>query len=117
MCTRANDVLTCYNNCPGDPDQFGAQQTKISYCNAAAAYGSSALASAAASTAGPSATAVKTESSVTAAPTEGSNVQQAAASSGPKASATAAPGTGAASSLNVKLPVVVGGGLLAVLLM
>lgn len=28
---------SCYNNCPGHPDQFGAQQAKQSYCNAAEA--------------------------------------------------------------------------------
>ncbi|GAD95337.1 GPI anchored serine-threonine rich protein [Paecilomyces variotii No. 5] len=46
LCDQSNNVLTCYNNCPGDPDQFGAQQTKESYCNAAKAYGSSSSTSA-----------------------------------------------------------------------
>ena len=44
MCTQSNNVLTCYNNCPGDPNAFGAQQTKISYCNAANVYGTAAAA-------------------------------------------------------------------------
>ncbi|KAL2011731.1 hypothetical protein VTN00DRAFT_4449 [Thermoascus crustaceus] len=35
LCEQSNNVLTCYNNCPGHPNQFGAQQTKDSYCNAA----------------------------------------------------------------------------------
>merc|ERR1712072_351836 len=41
LCTQQTNVLTCYNNCPSDPNAFGAQQTKPSYCNAAKAYGSS----------------------------------------------------------------------------
>ncbi|OKL59258.1 hypothetical protein UA08_05509 [Talaromyces atroroseus] len=41
LCEQSNNVLTCYNNCPGDDGQFGAQQTMTSYCNAAKAYGSS----------------------------------------------------------------------------
>ncbi|KIM96277.1 hypothetical protein OIDMADRAFT_32948 [Oidiodendron maius Zn] len=42
MCTQANNVLTCYNDCPSDSGAFGAQQVKISYCNAASAYGTAA---------------------------------------------------------------------------
>ncbi|QKX56128.1 uncharacterized protein TRUGW13939_03228 [Talaromyces rugulosus] len=38
LCNQSTNVLTCYNNCPGDDNQFGAQQTKTSYCNAAKAY-------------------------------------------------------------------------------
>merc|ERR1711939_1139181 len=34
LCTQQTNVLTCYNNCPSDPNAFGAQQTKTSYCNA-----------------------------------------------------------------------------------
>ncbi|KXT06923.1 hypothetical protein AC578_7156 [Pseudocercospora eumusae] len=45
LCTQSQNVLTCYNNCPGDPNKFGAEQTSVSYCNAAKAYGSSASAS------------------------------------------------------------------------
>ncbi|OTA29517.1 hypothetical protein BTJ68_09341 [Hortaea werneckii EXF-2000] len=37
LCTQQTNVLTCYNNCPSDPNAFGAQQTKTSYCNAAKA--------------------------------------------------------------------------------
>lgn len=37
LCNQINNVLTCYNNCPTDPNAFGVQQTKLSYCNAAAA--------------------------------------------------------------------------------
>jgi hypothetical protein len=44
MCNQANNVLTCYNNCPNDPNAFSAQQVKVSYCNAASVYGTSASA-------------------------------------------------------------------------
>ncbi|EME84207.1 uncharacterized protein MYCFIDRAFT_195328 [Pseudocercospora fijiensis CIRAD86] len=37
MCTQSQNVLTCYNNCPSDPNKFGAEQTSVSYCNAAKA--------------------------------------------------------------------------------
>jgi hypothetical protein len=37
LCEQSNNVLTCYNNCPSSPDRFGAEQTKVSYCNAAKA--------------------------------------------------------------------------------
>lgn len=37
LCTQSTNVLTCYNNCPSDPNAFGAQQTQTSYCNAAEA--------------------------------------------------------------------------------
>jgi len=45
LCTQQTNVLTCYNNCPSDPNAFGAQQTQTSYCNAAKAYGSSSSSS------------------------------------------------------------------------
>ncbi|CRG85210.1 GPI anchored serine-threonine rich protein [Talaromyces islandicus] len=48
LCDRSNTVLTCYNNCPGHDGQFGAQQTKTSYCNAAKAYASTTTTSQAA---------------------------------------------------------------------
>jgi hypothetical protein len=37
MCEQANNVLTCYNNCPSAPQKFGMEQTKVSYCNASKA--------------------------------------------------------------------------------
>jgi hypothetical protein len=37
LCEQSNNVLTCYNNCPSDPNRFGVEQTKVSYCNAAKA--------------------------------------------------------------------------------
>jgi len=37
LCTQSTNVLTCYNNCPSDPNAFGSQQQQTSYCNAAKA--------------------------------------------------------------------------------
>lgn len=37
MCTQQTNVMTCYNNCPSDPNAVGASQTQTSYCNAAKA--------------------------------------------------------------------------------
>ena len=37
LCEQANNVLTCYNNCPSAPDRFGYEQTKVANCNAASA--------------------------------------------------------------------------------
>jgi len=38
MCKAQQQVVTCYNNCPSDPDAFGAQQQLTSWCNAAKAF-------------------------------------------------------------------------------
>lgn len=35
MCAMSTQVLTCYNNCPGAPGQFGMQQQNTQYCQAA----------------------------------------------------------------------------------
>ncbi|KAL4954788.1 hypothetical protein BDW69DRAFT_162439 [Aspergillus filifer] len=35
LCEQTNNMLTCYNNCPGDPARNGVNQQRISYCNAA----------------------------------------------------------------------------------
>ncbi|RLL97258.1 hypothetical protein CFD26_101175 [Aspergillus turcosus] len=56
LCEQSNNVLTCYNNCPKSPDRFGAEQTKQSYCNAAAAYSSLSSSTATATTTTTSAT-------------------------------------------------------------
>jgi len=50
MCTQTTNVLTCYNNCPTDPNAYGVQQQQTSYCNAAKAYGSSSSSSIASAT-------------------------------------------------------------------
>ncbi|EED23963.1 GPI anchored serine-threonine rich protein [Talaromyces stipitatus ATCC 10500] len=51
LCEQSNNVLTCYNNCPGDDGHFGAQQRMTSYCNAAKAYSPSSISSSAVSSA------------------------------------------------------------------
>ncbi|KAL1985091.1 hypothetical protein VTN96DRAFT_8220 [Rasamsonia emersonii] len=50
LCEQSNNVLTCYNNCPNDPNRFGAEQSKTSYCNAAKANSPSSSASSGSST-------------------------------------------------------------------
>ncbi|KAL1964282.1 hypothetical protein VTN77DRAFT_7102 [Rasamsonia byssochlamydoides] len=62
LCEQSNNVLTCYNNCPGDPDRFGAEQTMTSYCNAAKAEAPSSTTSASTATATSSANAESTSS-------------------------------------------------------
>ncbi|KAI9867165.1 MAG: hypothetical protein M1813_009443 [Trichoglossum hirsutum] len=37
LCNVWTNINTCYNNCPGHPDSFGAQQSKVSFCGAASA--------------------------------------------------------------------------------
>jgi hypothetical protein len=37
MCNNQKAVVTCYNNCPSDPNAFGAKQQLTSWCNAAKA--------------------------------------------------------------------------------
>ncbi|GFF39225.1 hypothetical protein IFM61606_08176 [Aspergillus udagawae] len=56
LCDQSINVLTCYNNCPGHPDSFGAEQTKQSYCNAAGAYSTLSSSTATATTTTTSAT-------------------------------------------------------------
>ncbi|KAL2872159.1 GPI anchored serine-threonine rich protein [Aspergillus lucknowensis] len=40
LCEQTNNLLTCYNNCPGDGGRNGVQQQKVSYCNAAGMFSS-----------------------------------------------------------------------------
>lgn len=120
LCEQSTNVLTCYNNCPGDSGQFGAQQTKESYCNAASAYAPSS------STTSTVATSTGVETSIAVASTaSGSNAvatsgSGAAVTSGGSSSATGtasgssatetAKGAGSAFTVN-------GGGLSAALLL
>ncbi|OAX80051.1 hypothetical protein ACJ72_05623 [Emergomyces africanus] len=39
LCTQYNNVLTCYNNCPGDPGRFAVESSKVANCNAAKHFG------------------------------------------------------------------------------
>ncbi|KXL44286.1 hypothetical protein M433DRAFT_279719 [Acidomyces richmondensis BFW] len=50
LCTQSTNVLTCYNNCPSDPNAFAAQQQNTAYCNAAKAYGSTSSSATASAT-------------------------------------------------------------------
>ncbi|KZF25621.1 hypothetical protein L228DRAFT_244499 [Xylona heveae TC161] len=38
LCDKYTNVLTCYNNCPGDSGKFSAQQNVVANCNAASVY-------------------------------------------------------------------------------
>ncbi|KAH9817416.1 GPI anchored serine-threonine rich protein [Teratosphaeria destructans] len=51
LCTQSTNVLTCYNNCPSDPNAFGSKQQNTAYCNAAKAYPSTSTKTAANATA------------------------------------------------------------------
>ncbi|KAM3420565.1 hypothetical protein BST61_g3827 [Cercospora zeina] len=100
LCEQANNVLTCYNNCPSAPDRFGYEQTKVANCNAASAYGSkssSATGSPTGSASGSS------PSNTSAATTPASNNNNAAASSsgtrtGSAAAETSTQGSSAAAA-------------------
>ncbi|RDK48264.1 hypothetical protein M752DRAFT_272429 [Aspergillus phoenicis ATCC 13157] len=37
LCTQSKNMLTCYNDCPSDPNHTSADQQKMEYCNAAEA--------------------------------------------------------------------------------
>ncbi|PGH10376.1 hypothetical protein GX51_00134 [Blastomyces parvus] len=39
LCTHHNNVLTCYNNCPGDQGRHGVESSKVAMCNAAKQFG------------------------------------------------------------------------------
>ncbi|TVY57009.1 hypothetical protein LCER1_G000982, partial [Lachnellula cervina] len=61
LCQKSNDILTCYLQCPNDPGQSAAQNTKSTNCNNASIYGQTTTAiskavSATASTSSASAT-------------------------------------------------------------
>ena len=96
LCTQSTNVLTCYNNCPSDPNAFGAQQTQTSYCNAAKAYGSSASSSltATASVSSGLSSALASQSSAISAAT--ASAASATGSSASSASSGAASATGSA---------------------
>ncbi|EAW22917.1 GPI anchored serine-threonine rich protein [Aspergillus fischeri NRRL 181] len=97
LCDQSINVLTCYNNCPGHPDSFGAEQTKTSYCNAAQAYSPS-------STSTSAGTATRTSSATQTAET-------AATTTTTSSGFSPTPSTGAAAGLAVE-----GGSVLAAVL-
>lgn len=98
LCEQANNVLTCYNNCPSAPDRFGYEQTKVANCNAASAYGTKSSTSTGTATGSASGSAPTN----TAATTTASN---AAASSGTRTgSAAAETSTEGSSAAHVAVP-------------
>ncbi|KAF3405214.1 hypothetical protein DPV78_002198 [Talaromyces pinophilus] len=116
LCEQSNNVLTCYNNCPGDDGQFGAQQTMTSYCNAAKAYGTSTSSTASSSTTA-SASAASSASSATASE-EASATHTGTATSGHSSSTSTATGAFSTSSHSAAAPVAgtfAQGGLVAAL--
>ncbi|KAL4969001.1 GPI anchored serine-threonine rich protein [Aspergillus stella-maris] len=61
LCEQTNNMLTCYNNCPGDPARNGVNQQRISYCNAAGQLSSTSTSATATSTRTRTTTASETE--------------------------------------------------------
>jgi hypothetical protein len=61
LCTQYVNLITCYNNCPNDPNVGTAQQQRELNCNNASVYGSTTTYGTAAATSG-AATATGTES-------------------------------------------------------
>ncbi|BDD55087.1 hypothetical protein MPDQ_006850 [Monascus purpureus] len=91
LCEQSTNVLTCYNNCPGDSGQFGAQQTKESYCNAANAYAPSS------STTSTAATSTGIETSIAVASTASGSNAVATGGSGASVTSGGSSATGTAS--------------------
>ncbi|USW58581.1 hypothetical protein Slin15195_G119000 [Septoria linicola] len=100
LCEQANNVLTCYNNCPSAPDRFGFEQTKVANCNAASAYGSSSASRTATGTSSTATSNVAASNSATSTPSSTTDDEESSTSStrtGTAASATATKDSGAAS--------------------
>ncbi|KAH8693288.1 hypothetical protein BGW36DRAFT_419310 [Talaromyces proteolyticus] len=115
LCEQSNNVLTCYNNCPGDSGQFGAEQTKTSYCNAAKAYSntsstSSSQSAVASATSASSPRETSSSSSSSSTSTAGSGQKNAAAPTS-SSSSSHSTSTGAAAATGLGS---VQGGLVAV---
>ncbi|KAK3714184.1 hypothetical protein LTR37_007986 [Vermiconidia calcicola] len=93
LCFQSKNILTCYNNCPDDPNAFGAQQESQQYCQAAQQYGSTTTkAPKGAATAG-------TAASLATAATTTSSDSNAVHSGFAEASGSAVPAEGAAYAL------------------
>ncbi|CAD0106629.1 unnamed protein product [Aureobasidium uvarum] len=120
LCTGYTNLLVCYNQCPNDPNAFGASQNKVQYCQAASQYGSSAMSrqsqsqtqSATASVSSSLSSALsKASSSASAASSSASSVQSSAsrsAASAASSASAAATHTGAASNMGVPAAGVLG---------
>ncbi|OJD19963.1 hypothetical protein AJ78_00157 [Emergomyces pasteurianus Ep9510] len=93
LCTQYTNVLTCYNNCPGDPGRFAVDSSKVANCNAAKHFGSSR------STSVPPATGTKATGTASAG--DGSNASQTATGTGMRNSAAATNSPNAAAAMFV----------------
>ncbi|KIV99286.1 uncharacterized protein PV09_09054 [Verruconis gallopava] len=91
MCDAQTQVVTCYNNCPGDQDRFAAEQQQTSWCNAAKQLAPSS--SSKASTLATSATSAASVSSSTASSTK-SSASASSTSLQQNAAGVVAPATG-----------------------
>ena len=98
LCQQYGNLLTCYDNCPGDPARSGASQQQSQNCMAASAYGTTTLMVASSTSSG--------SSSATSSADSDSDSSETETTSGSAASATE---TGAAAPLSVEIT----GGLLA----
>ncbi|PMD56938.1 uncharacterized protein K444DRAFT_632096 [Hyaloscypha bicolor E] len=92
LCSKWNDVLTCFLQCPNDPRYASAKSSHETYCNDFVAYG------------GTTTSAISRAVSAVSTITSGSSGAQATESSGAVrvASSTTASGAGASSTTTVK---------------
>jgi hypothetical protein len=88
LCQQYGNLLTCYNNCPNDPNVYSVQQQKTQQCSAAQAYGTTTL-MVAKSTATSAATSLVDSSAVASATSTETATGSAASSTSSKAAAGA----------------------------
>jgi len=86
LCQKSNDILTCYLQCPNDPGQSSAQNTKDTNCNNASIYGQTTSAISRPVSSSASATGATTEASATS--NSGAAKTASGTSSGASSSAT-----------------------------
>ncbi|GAB7330294.1 hypothetical protein MBLNU13_g01939t1 [Cladosporium sp. NU13] len=110
LCDNQRAVLTCYDNCPSDPNRFGAEQTSVSWCNAAKAYSSSSSSSNA--TVSTSSSASSSTGSSTATATDAESTETGSSSTASRSSSASAASSSATDSAagNIALPA---GGMIA----
>ncbi|KAI4716922.1 hypothetical protein E4T48_06890 [Aureobasidium sp. EXF-10727] len=116
LCNGYTNLLVCYNQCPNDPNAFGASQNKVQYCQAASQQSQSQTQSqtqsATASVSSSLSSALsRASSSASAASSSASSVQSSAsrsASSAASSASAAATHTGAASNMGVPAAGVLG---------
>lgn len=111
LCDNQRAVLTCYDNCPSDPNRFGAEQTSVSWCNAAKAYSSSSSSSNATVSTSSSASSSTGSSSATATDAEATETGSSSSTGSRSSSASAASSSATDSAAgNIALPA---GGVIA----